>query len=234
MSVRELRESLHRLADPEQAEKLQRYFKTGPGEYGEGDQFLGLRMPQIRQIVRKAPVPALTDLEGLLRSPVHEERMLALLLLVRLFKKADESQKELIYRFYMDHTDRINNWDLVDLSAHHIVGPWLLNRDRSPLFALAKSDLLWDRRIAIIATFHFISRMDFDTSLKIAEIVLKDPEDLIQKAYGWMLREIGNKSRKTEEGFLKKHYKSMPRTALRYAIEKFPEPLRQAYLKGSI
>ncbi len=234
MSVRELRESLHRLADPEQAKKLQRYFKTGPGEYGEGDRFLGLRMPQIRQIVRKAPVPALTDLEELLRSPVHEERMLVLLLLVKLFKKADESQKESIYCFYMEHTDRINNWDLVDLSAQHIVGHWLLNRDRSPLFALAKSDLLWDRRIAVIATFHFISRMDFDTSLKIAEIVLKDPEDLIQKAYGWMLREIGNKSRKTEEGFLKKHYKSMPRTALRYAIEKFPEPLRQAYLKGSI
>ncbi|MFQ6614292.1 MAG: DNA alkylation repair protein [Fidelibacterota bacterium] len=229
-----IHEQLLKLSDPERAKNLARFFKTGPGEYGEGDRFLGIRVPVLRQVARKSPLPDLNQLESLLTSPIHEERFVALMLLIHLFRGNDTDRKEAIYHFYLDHTTYINNWDLVDCSAEHIVGAWLWDRDRSPLLDLAKSKLLWERRIAIIATYYFIKRLDFTTTLEISERLLDDREDLIHKALGWMLREVGNRSRSTEESFLQKHYNTMPRTALRYAIEKFPEDRRQAYLKGTI
>ncbi|NOZ74358.1 MAG: DNA alkylation repair protein [FCB group bacterium] len=234
MIIQAIHQQLRNRSDPERANNLQRFFKTGPGEYGEGDQFLGIRVPVLRQIARKSQLPDLDELESLMVSPVHEERFVALMLLIRLFRTGDSDGKKRIYNFYLAHTRYINNWDLVDCSAEHIVGAWLWDRDRSPLTTLAKSDLLWERRIAIIATFHFIKRLDFSPTLEIGELLLGDREDLIHKAVGWMLREVGNRSRTTEESFLKKHYTAMPRTALRYAIEKFPENRRQEYLKGKI
>ena len=229
-----IRTTLRSLADPEQAKNLQRFFKTGPGEYGEGDRFLGLRIPQIRTLVKQLGIVPLATIKSLLRSPLHEERMLALLLMIKRYQNTDESGQQTLYRLYLNSTAYINNWDLVDVSAKHIVGDWLYPRSRRPLYTLAKSDSLWERRIAILATFHFIARDEFGDSLKIAERLLHDPHDLIHKAVGWMLREIGKRDRKTEEAFLQRHYRSMPRTMLRYAIERFPEKRRQAYLRGKI
>lgn len=170
----------------------------------------------------------------LLESPLHEERLLALLIWVKAYQGGDGHEKEEIYRLYLGNTRFINNWDLVDLSAPQIVGAHLLGRSRKPLHLLARSDSLWERRIAVIASFHFIKQKQFDETLTLAGILLEDREDLIHKAVGWMLREIGKRNMSQEEGFLKEHYPRMPRTMLRYAIERFPEELRQAYLKGSI
>lgn len=233
-NLQTIRAGLSSLADPVQAQNLQRFFKTGPGEYGEGDRFLGLRVPQIRSLVKQLGSAPLTTIRSLLKSPIHEERMLALLLMVKRYQNADEAGRERLYRLYLDSTAYINNWDLVDVTANHIVGAWLYPRSRRPLHTLAKSDSLWERRIAVIATFYFISQGEFDESLKIAERLLRDPHDLIHKAVGWMLREIGKRDREKEEAFLKQHYRSMPRTMLRYAIERFPERRRQAYLKGRV
>jgi len=234
MVIEDIKQQLKALADPKRAANLQRFFKTGPGEYGEGDRFLGIRVPVLRQVAKRSPLPDLKGLEGLITSPIHEERFVALLLLIQIYRKGDTNVQEQVYRYYLDHTRYINNWDLVDCSAEHIVGAWLWNRDRAPLYSLVKSNLLWERRIAILSTFHFIKRQDFSTTLDIAEQLLTDREDLIHKAVGWMLREIGNRSRNTEEAFLRVHCRTMPRTTLRYAIEKFPEEHRQAYLKGKL
>ena len=229
-----LRRELRREADTEKAAHLQRFFKTGPGEYGEGDRFLGIRVPVTRKTARKYASLQEDLVEELLRSPWHEERLLALVILVDHFKKGDEKRKRDIYRLYLDSTKWINSWDLVDITAEHIVGAWLWEKKRTPLYRLARSKSLWERRIGVMATFYFIRRGDFDDTIQIAEMLLDDGEDLIHKAVGWMLREVGNRDRAREEVFLKKHCRDMPRTMLRYAIEKFPEGLRKRYLSGKV
>ncbi|MEX0321054.1 MAG: DNA alkylation repair protein [Puniceicoccaceae bacterium] len=224
---------LKSLGDPTIAAHSQRYFKTGKGEYGEGDVFMGIRMPVVRKCVREFRETSIEHTVALLQTEFHEARMLALLILVDKYERArTDADQNRIYKTYLAHTGRINNWDLVDCSAHKIVGHHLLNRDRGILYKLAKSKNLWERRISIISTFWFIRYGELDDTLALAEILLSDPEDLIHKAVGWVLREVGNKSFQTEDKFLKSRYKSMPRTMLRYAIEKFPEDRRQAYLKG--
>ena len=225
---------LNTLSDPDIAAHSQRYFKTGEGEYGYGDQFLGIRVPVLRKAVKQFKETPLTEIKKLLKSDYHEVRLFALLLLVHLFSKGDDRQQEKIFNLYLKHTKYINNWDLVDSSAPYIVGAWLWDKDKALLYELVKSRLLWRRRIAIMASLYFIKNNQFKDTLKLAKILLNDPEDLIHKAVGWMLREVGNRNRKVEETFLKSHYQKMPRTMLRYAIEKFSQTQRQAYLKGKI
>lgn len=232
MTAQEISKRLRNLADPERAEHSGRYFKTGPGEYGEGDRFLGIRVPDIRAQVKKCGAVSLENIQALLMSAFHEERLFALLLLVRKFAKGDEKEKTAIYNFYLKNTHRINNWDLVDSSASHIVGGYLESRDRKILYKLAQSASVWERRIAVISTFQFIGNNQFDDALKLARQLLNDEEDLIHKAVGWMLREIGKRNVAVEKAFLQAHYKKMPRTMLRYAIEKFPEQERKKYLSG--
>lgn len=235
MSVSEkIRIALKELASPAIATQSQRFFKTGKGEYGEGDQFLGIRVPVLREQAKTFQDTPLNEVQKLLESSFHEERLCALLILVRKFAKGSPDKQARIYTLYLNNTQHINNWDLVDLSAYHIVGPYLEDKDRRPLRDLAQSDSLWERRIAIISTFHFIRNNQFDDTLAIAKQLLNDPEDLIHKAVGWMLREIGKRDLAIEEAFLKDHYQQMPRTMLRYAIEKFPEPKRKQYLKGTV
>jgi len=223
---------LRQLGDPEKARFLQRFFKTGPGEYAEGDRFIGLKVPQVRLLLREYRNLTPTDVLPLLASPIHEERLFALIALVRCFEKGDQPTREQVYTLYLANTSRINNWDLVDISAPQIVGGFLLDRDSAPLDLLAQSASLWERRIAIIATFTFIRRNRFEETLRIARQLLNDREDLIHKAAGWMLREVGKREQTVEEAFLREHCLIMPRTMLRYAIEKFPEEKRQMYLKG--
>lgn len=234
MTAAELKEKLQAMADPAQAQQLQRYFKTGPGEYGEGDRFIGVRVPKIRQLVAVGQDLAYPEIRKLLSSHIHEERMLALLILVRRFQRGEADERERVYRLYLDSTRYINNWDLVDATAKHIVGGWLFSRSRTPLYVLATSDSLWERRIAILATFHFIGHGDVQESLRLAALLLSDTHELIHKALGWMLREVGKGDRQAEEAFIREHYRQMPRTMLRYAIEHFPEKKRQAYLKGRV
>lgn len=234
MGLNELRKELKKEADKEQAFNLQRFFKTGEGEYGEGDKFYGIKVPVQRRIAKSHRDLTLNDLKELLNSPVHEERLISLLILVDQYTEGDDKIKETIFRFYFDNMKKINNWDLVDLSAPKIVGAHLLNRDKDILFKLAASANLWERRIAILATYLFIKNLHFETTFQISEILLKDKHDLIHKGVGWMLREVGNKNLSAEEAFLKKNYKKMPRTMLRYAIEKFSEKIRRDYLQGNI
>ena len=234
MSLTEIKKEIKQKANPQKAILLQRFFKTGPGQYGEGDIFLGLMVPVQRAIVKKYKDLSLKDLKVLLNSGIHEERLIALLILVEQYKKGDEQKKEDIFTFYHLHRKRINNWDLVDLTAHSISGSYLMDKDKSLLYKLAESENIWDRRIAVMSTFYFIKYNVFDDALCIAEKLINDSHDLIHKAVGWMLREIGNRDMNTEEGFLEKHYEKMPRTMLRYAIEKFTEKRRLAYLKGTI
>ena len=222
------------LADPVRAAHSQKFFCTGPGQYGSGDRFLGIRVPQVREVAARYRDLDLHEVHQLLSSPIHEIRLLALVALVTQFKKSDPAGKKAIYDLYMHNRRYVNNWDLVDLSAPTIVGGWLQTRSRSILPRLARSKTLWDRRISVLATFWFIRDGDFDDALFLAEILLNDNEDLMHKAVGWMLREIGKRDRSVEEAFLKLHYKKMPRTMLRYAIEKFPGTLRQRYLKGKV
>ncbi|MBU0981143.1 DNA alkylation repair protein [Patescibacteria group bacterium] len=228
--IQELKKDIEKLADPVRAGHSARFFKTGPGQYGEGDKFVGLKVPEQRILAKKYRNLQLPDLKKLINSSVHEQRLTAVFILVDRYKKSKNKQLEV--EFYLENLAGINNWDLVDSSAHKILGDFLLDKDRDILYRLAKSNNLWQKRIAMISTFAFIPKKDFKDALKIAEILLHDDHDLIHKAVGWTLREVGNRDRAAEEEFLKKHYKSMPRTALRYAIEKFPEELRQKYLKG--
>jgi len=223
---------LRALGDSRKAEDLQRFFKTGTGEYGEGDVFLGIRVPVLRKLATEYRDLTLGQAKKLLRSAIHEERLLALFILIDIFAKGSDVAKRQIYHLYLEHTQFVNNWDLVDASAEHIVGAYLWDKDKAPLLELAGSSLLWERRIAILSTFHFIKRGEFEATLKIARLLLADSEDLIHKAVGWMLREVGKRNLATEEAFLKKHYRKMPRTMLRYAVEKFPEEKRRAYLHG--
>ncbi len=228
--LKNIKSELSEYSDASHANNLQRFFKTGVGEYGEGDKFIGVKTPVLRQIARKYKNISLEDTVKLLHSPIHEERLLSLIFLVNKYKKFDPVKQEEIYKIYLSNTKYINNWDLVDVTAMHIVGAYLKDKSRKPLYMLAQSKSLWERRIAIIATFHFIKNDEFDETLKIAKILLTDTEDLIHKAVGWMLREVGKRDIKKEEIFLKQYYNFMPRTMLRYAIEKFPKELRQYYL----
>jgi 3-methyladenine DNA glycosylase AlkD len=214
------------------------YFKTGKGEYGEGDRFFGIRAPAIHAIVRDLKGAGTEVAIPLLKSGWHEARAVALLLLVRAYKKGDPATQKAIYDLYLKSTRYINGWDLVDLSAEHIVGAFLADKPalrRRILDRLARSESLWERRIAMLATFHYIKQGDYTETLRVAEILLHDGEDLVQKAVGWMLREVGKRiGEEYEEPFLKRHYRAMPRTMLRYAIEKFSEPKRRRYLKGLV
>jgi 3-methyladenine DNA glycosylase AlkD len=234
MHVRKIQSRLRGLAKKENAEVAQRFFKTGPGEYGEGDKFLGIRVPVLRKLAKEYQAVSVGEAEKLLKSPIHEERLLALFILIRIYSKGAESVKKRIYDLYLDNTKFINNWDLVDASAEHLVGDFLLDKGKRPLYGLAKSKILWERRIAIMATFCFIKRRQYSDTLRISEVLLHDKEDLIHKAVGWMLREVGKRNLPLEEEFLKAHYKDMPRIMLRYAIERFPESRRQRYLKSKI
>lgn len=232
--VEAIRTALKSGSDPRRAAVARSFFKTGPGEYGEGDEFLGLSVPDVRKLAAAYRDISLGDIRCLLASPVHEERLLALLVLGARYSRAADKEKNRIFDFYLRNRKRVNNWDLVDLSAPRIAGAHLAERDRTVLYDLAKSKNLWDRRIAIIATQDFIRRGDFSTTLEISKILLSDEEDLIHKAVGWMLREVGKKDSCAEEKFLRKHCRVMPRTMLRYAIERFPEAKRKRYLRGAV
>ena len=232
MTAKTISNVLRGLGNLSIAEHSQRFFKTAEGEYGAGDRFLGIRVPLLRMQVKKYKKTQRHEILQLLHSPFHEERLFALLLFVEQFKRGDSEEKTAIYQLYLKHTRYINNWDLVDCSAHHIVGPYLEGRDRQILYDLARSENLWERRIAIMATLYWIQKNEFADAIEIADMLRQDREDLIHKSVGWMLREIGKRNQKVEETFLKKHYQTMPRTMLRYAIEKFPEQKRQLYLKG--
>jgi len=218
------------LADPARARASRWFFKTGPGQYGEGDRFLGITVPVLRQLTRQFETLPLAEIRTLLKSRWHEERLLALLVLVRQYARADARVRARIYRCYLGSRAGINNWDLVDCSAAPIVGAHLDAGGRRFLRQLARSRSLWDRRIAVVATFHYIRNRQFVDSLAIARILLADREDLIHKAVGWMLREIGKRDQPVLEEFLQAHADRMPRTTLRYAIERFPEALRRRYL----
>jgi 3-methyladenine DNA glycosylase AlkD len=234
MSISQLKKDLRNLADKKQAVLLQRFFKTGKGEYGEGDVFLGIKVPVQRQVAAKYLNMPLAEVEKLLHSKIHEHRLTALIIWVNQFKKADKKGQETIYNLYLKNTKWINNWDLVDLSAHKIVGAYLLDKPRNILYKLAKSELLWEKRIAVVATFAFIANQEFEDTIKLARILLKDKHDLMHKAVGWALREVGKKSNKGYNlllEFLDKHCLEMPRTMLRYAIERLPEEKRLYYLK---
>ena len=226
---------LKSFGSPERAKHSLRFFKTGQGQYGEGDIFYGASVPEMRIVSRKYKDINLDDVQELLKNEYHECRLVALLILVDRYEHAkNDVERKKICNMYLKNTKYINNWDLVDLSSHEIVGEYLLDKPKSILLNLAKSKNLWEKRIAVISTFTFIREGEFNTSLKIAKILIEDKHDLIQKAVGWMLREIGKRDLRQEETFLKTHYKKMGRTALRYAIEKFPEGLRQKYLLGKI
>jgi len=231
LSAAEIRRKLEARAEPSRVPGVSRFFKTGAGEYGEGDVFIGVRVPALREVCRECRGAGPPEIRSLLRSRVHEERALALLLLVDRFPREDEARQRRWYEFYLSHTDFINNWDLVDCSAAAIVGRWLQERDRAPLERLARSRSVWERRIAIVATYHFIKRGEFRDTLRIADILLGDSHDLIHKAVGWMLREVGKRNGSVERRFLKTRADRMPRTMLRYAIEKFPPAERQSYLR---
>jgi 3-methyladenine DNA glycosylase AlkD len=236
MKAVEVRKELKSMADPYKAAILQRYFKTGLGQYGEGDIFIGVTVPQSRKVAKKFSQLHLVEVKMLLYSHIHEERLVALLILVWRYSSALSSreEKEEIVKFYLDNIKQVNNWDLVDLSAPNILGAHLINRDRRLLYRLARSENVWERRIAILATYHFIRNGDFSDTLKIAEMLLQDRHDLIHKAAGWMLREVGKRDVASEEVFLDKHRSVMPRTMLRYAIERLPESERRRYKKNPI
>jgi 3-methyladenine DNA glycosylase AlkD len=233
-TLRDIQSAIKDLADPQRASQSLRFFKTGPGQYGEGDRFLGLTVPQMRTMAKQYRGLSDKDALRLLASEWHEERLVALLLLVQGYEKGDETRRAGIHRAYLANAKWINNWDLVDMSAAQVVGAHLEAAEISLLERLARSKDLWERRIAIVATFHFIRRNDFRPTMRIATILLRDTHDLIHKAVGWMLREVGKRDRRTLDAFLKKHYAQMPRTMLRYAIERHPAGVRKKYLIGTI
>ncbi len=235
-TLKQLRLELKKLATPTKAKNSAGFFKTGPGEYAEGDQFLGITVPELRTIARYYKLIPKDEILLLLRSPLHEERLLALFLLIQRFEHAASHEQDEIYKDYLRHTTHINNWDLVDASAAQILGAYLATQSpaiiRKTLTTLAASELLWERRIAIVSTFHWIKEGDATYALLIAKKLLSDKQDLIQKAVGWMLREVGKRcSEGTLRTFLDEHLKTMGRTTLRYAIERFPEEMRRDYLR---
>jgi len=232
MNAKQLKQELNKLKNPARAKILQRFFKTGKGEYGEGDIFLGITNPDLKNAAKSYVSLELKDIQELLDSKIHEYRQASLFILTLKFEKAEEKDKKRIFMFYMKNYNNINNWDLVDLTSYKIAGAYLIDKDKKMLYEFARSNHLWKKRIAMISCYWFIKNEKYVDALKIARILLNDKHDLIHKAVGWMLREIGKRDKKTEENFLKRYYKQMPRTILRYAIEKFPEPQRQKILKG--
>jgi len=234
MKAQDIEQKLRGMANEDKAAVLRGFFKTGPGQYGEGDIFLGITVPQLRTFAKTCHDTPIPDCLALLKSRVHEQRLLALLLLIGAYSEGDGRLQKRIFRLYLDHTRYVNNWDLVDLSAPNIVGNYLSDKPRRILYDLAESESLWERRISIIATLYYIKQSEFSDTLRIARSLIHDEHDLIQKAVGWMLREVGKRDLEAEERFLKRHYANMPRTALRYAIERFPEPKRLKYLKGLV
>jgi 3-methyladenine DNA glycosylase AlkD len=230
-----IEQELRQLGDSKIAKHSQRFFKTGKGQYAEGDIFLGIRIPSLRAAAKIHRGLSAAQISCLLESQFHEERLLALFMLVDIFRKTKEqATRKNIYEIYLANTRYINNWDLVDCSAEHIVGAYLRDADKKPIYTLVASNILWERRISIMSTFHFIKHNEFDDTLRISEILLNDREDLIHKAAGWMLREIGKRNLPAEEEYLKQHCRRMPRTMLRYAIEKFAADKRQMYLSGKV
>ena len=231
MSVHEqVKTELKKLSNPDYAIKLQGFFKTDEGEYGEGDIFIGVRVPDQRRIAKKYRNIPLTDVLELLRSGIHEHRLTALFILTEQFNKGDEEARRRIVDMYLGNTAYVNNWDLVDSSAHKILGVWLVDKDRDVLFELAESESLWERRISIISTFAFIDRGDLVDALALAGALVDDGHDLIHKASGWVLREVGKKDRSVLEEFLLEHYETLPRTMLRYAIERLPGDRKRFYM----
>ena len=232
MSFQEqVKTELKKLSDPEHAMKLQGFFKTGEGEYGEGDIFLGVRVPDQRRIAKKYKNIPLTDVLELLQSGIHEHRLTALFILTEQFNKGDEEDRQRIVDAYLRNTAYVNNWDLVDSSAHKILGAWLVDKTRDVLYELVESESLWERRISIISTFAFINRGDLADALALAKALIEDGHDLIHKASGWVLREVGKKDQSALETFLLEHYQKMPRTMLRYAIERLPEERKRFYME---
>ena len=231
-NLAQLKQRLGSLANADQAELAQRFFKTGAGQYGEGDLFLGIRVPETRKLLKEFSALALKEVTPFIKSKWHEERLLGLLFLVQKYKKGNDEERAKIFQIYVDHFPYVNNWDLVDVTAEHVTGAHLYLKPESTLCQWAKSSNLWVRRIAMLSTFYNIRKNEFQKSLEIAAILLHDEQDLIHKAVGWLLREIGKRDLLAEETFLKAHQHEMPRTMLRYAIERFPEKKRQAYLKG--
>jgi 3-methyladenine DNA glycosylase AlkD len=234
MSLHQLIAEMDSLKSLNQATILQRFFKTGKGQYGEGDLFLGIKVPIQRSLSKKYTNLSLCDLEYLINSKIHEHRLISLFILILQFEKASQKRRQEIYEFYLKNAKNINNWDLVDLSAPKIPGAYLLSNDRSILHKLATSNNLWEKRIAIISTFAFIYKQEHEDTFKISELLLHDKHDLIHKAVGWMFREVGKRiSEELECSFLDTHHKKMPRTMLRYAIERFEEKKRKHYLSLS-
>jgi 3-methyladenine DNA glycosylase AlkD len=233
MKAGDVQKALAALARPEVEAGARRFFKTGPGQYGEGDEFRGIKVPVTRGVAKAFSALPFAEAKKLLASPYHEDRLTALIILIRQFEKGDETLRERIYRLYIASAHWVNNWDLVDTSAPYILGAWLEDKDRAPLYLLARSENLWERRMAMLATQWYIRKGDFEDALRLAAALASSKEDLMHKAVGWMLREVGKRDRKREEAFLARHCKTMPRTMLRYAIEHFPEARRQAYLKGT-
>jgi len=234
--LKEFMQTIKSAGNPARVPALAKFFQAYPGGYGESDTFYAISVPEQRKLSKTYyKLLSLEELSTLLTNPVHEIRLTTLMMLVLRFRKSkDPREQEAIVQIYLSHMDYVNNWDLVDCSAHHILGPWFLDKPHDILFELADRNHLWSQRIAVIATFHFIRQKQYKTTLKLAEKLLHYKHDLIHKAIGWMLREIGNRDYQTEYNFLIKHYKTMPRTMLRYAIEKFEEPVRQGFLKGTI
>ncbi len=233
-NYREVAKELARLGDKKRAEVSAWFFKTGKGQYGEGDKFLGITVPVQRKVAHKFGSLAFPDIKNLLDSKIHEHRFVALEILVKRYEEGGAGERARIVKFYLSNAKRVNNWDLVDTSAPYILGDYLLGRNRKILYKLVRSHNIWERRIAIVATYAFIKRGELEDTFKIAELLLQDKEDLIRKSAGWMLREAGKRSRASLESFLLKHTLNMPRTMLRYAIEKFPKAVRQRYLEIKI
>lgn len=226
----DLKSEIRKHANKEKSLIYQRFFKTGKGQYGEGDKFLGLSVPESRKIAEQFLDIGFAEIKEYLNSEWHEERLIALLILVENYKKNKDKR---IVDFYLNNLEAVNNWDLVDLTADKILGHFLFDKDKKLLYELAKSDKLWERRVAIISTFYFIKNNNFDDALNISKLLLSDKEDLIHKAVGWMLREIGKKDINVLKGFLRENYNNLPRTTLRYAIERFPENERKEWLQGA-
>lgn len=230
MALINLRREIRKIATSERAKVNQWFFKTGKGQYGEGDIFIGLTVPDSRKIAKKYQDLNFSEIKELLNSKIHEERLIALLLLVHLYGTNKKLRKK-IFDFYLKHTKRVNNWDLVDLSCPKIIGEWLKDKDRKILYKLAKSENLWEKRISIVSTYSFIKKKEFKDTLKISEILMKDDHDLIHKAVGWMLREVGKKNEKVLCKFLNKYSKIMPRTMLRYSIERLDKSKKEHYMR---
>lgn len=231
MTAKEIQQELEMYIDPVKKEYLPKFFKTGKGQYGEGDKFLGIVVPNVRLVAKKHREKSFETVKELMRSEYHECRLCGLLILVERFKKNDEKDRKEIYEFYLSQTERINNWDLVDLSASYIVGEYLKDKSREPLYRLAESELLWEQRIAVVSTYAFIKNSDFTDIYALAEKLLIHEHDLMRKAIGWMLREAGKRNKDLLVTFLEKYCLVMPRTMLRYAIEKFPEEERKYYMR---